>query len=79
MFRSLIFVIAIGLVIWLVSRMLKNKLGNNSTSRSQNPKEIKNIVQCHQCKAFIPEDRVVREGGQTFCSQKHLEEWKESQ
>jgi len=79
MFRSLIFVIAIGLVIWLVSRMLKNKLGQNSSPKTNSPREIKNIVQCHQCKAFIPEDKALRESGQTFCSQQHLEEWKESQ
>ena len=78
MFRSLFFLIAIGLVIWLISRMLKNKLGKDNQPGQQSPREIKNIVQCQQCQTFIPEDKAVREGDRVFCSQKHLEEWKDS-
>lgn len=78
MFRSLILLIAIGLVIWLLSRMFKNKANQGNPDSSNNKQQIKNIVQCQQCQAFIPEDKAIRENNQVFCSQKHLQEWKES-
>lgn len=77
--RTIIFLIAIGVVIWLISRMLKNKLSQNQQSNDPRSSEIKNIVQCQQCKAFIPEDKAIRENNRIFCSQKHLEEWKDTE
>ena len=80
MFRSLIFILAIGIVVWLISRMIKNKTRQIS-SKNKQPKhnEIKNIVQCQVCQAFVPEDKAVIENNKTFCSQQHLEQWKEQQ
>lgn len=78
MFRTLILLIAVGFVIWIVSRMLNNKLGSDKKQESKRAQQIKNIVQCQQCQTFIPEDRAVRDGDLIFCSQQHLEEWKQS-
>ena len=81
MFRSLIFIIAIALVVWLVSRMFKNTLGKsrpNNDEQDTSPKAIKNIVQCVQCQAFVPEDKALKADGKTFCSQQHLDEWKDA-
>lgn len=80
MFRSLIFIVAIGIVIWLVSRMIKNKSQQiSSKTRQAKSNEIKNIVQCQVCQAFVPEDKAITENNNTFCSQQHLEQWKEQQ
>ena len=79
MFRSLILLIAIGTVIWLVSRMLKNKTQQtNSNHNNKKNKEIKNIVQCHVCQVFVPEDKAITQNQLSFCSQKHLDEWNEN-
>ncbi|MCK5336425.1 MAG: hypothetical protein KAQ67_09685 [Gammaproteobacteria bacterium] len=73
MFRSLILMIAIGVVIWLLSRMFKNK---TLQSRPKQNNEIKNIVQCHVCNVFIPEDKAIKQDQYSFCSQDHLNQWK---
>jgi len=80
MFRSLIFIVAIGIVVWLISRMIKNKTRQIS-SKNKQPKrnQIKNIVQCQVCQAFVPEDKAITENNNIFCSQQHLEQWKEQQ
>ena len=72
MFRTLILLIAIGLIVWVVKQMLKNK----SAAKAKPPGEIKNIVQCKQCKVYIPQDQAVKENNDFFCSQQHLTEWK---
>jgi len=80
MFRNLIFIVAIGIVVWLVSRMIKSKSQQiSSKTRQVKNNEIKNIVQCQICQAFVPEDKAIIENNHTFCSQQHLEQWKEQQ
>jgi len=79
MFRSLIFIIAIGIVVWLVSRMISNKSRQIGKNKQHKDQEIKNIVQCQVCQAFVPEDKAINENGKIFCSQQHLEQWKDQQ
>ncbi len=75
MFRTLILFIAIGVAVWLVSRMIKNKT-TKSRPKNNQPKEIKNIVQCKFCNIYIPESDAIKYNELTFCSQDHLEQWK---
>ncbi|MDH5516707.1 MAG: PP0621 family protein [Gammaproteobacteria bacterium] len=80
MFRSLIVFIAIGVIVWLVSRMLSNKRNTpRSKTGASNPHEIKKIVQCQQCQVFIPEDKAIKSENFSFCSQQHLEQWTQDQ
>lgn len=78
MFRNLVLLIAVGVAVWLVSRMIKNK-ALQSRSKPVQKNEIKNIVQCHVCKAFVPEDKSFQQDQYSFCSNEHLKEWKEHQ
>lgn len=78
MFRNLILLIVIGIVIWLVKRMIKSKQQGSQTNQNPENVAIKNIVQCHMCKVFIPEDKSIKHDKLSFCSQRHLEEWKEN-
>lgn len=75
MFKNLFLLVAIGIVIWLVRRMLKNKI-QQTNSRQSN--EIKNIVQCHVCQAYIPEEKAINKNQLSFCSQQHADEWNEN-
>ena len=77
MFRTLILLIAVGIVVWLISRMIKNKTRQSGTKTSQK-NEIKNIVQCHVCNVFIPEDKAIKQDQHSFCCQKHLQQWKDN-
>ena len=76
--RNIILLIAVGIIIWIVGRMFKNKA---LKSRPRNPQEnnqkneIKTIVQCATCQAFIPEDKAIKQDQQTFCSNEHLTQW----
>ncbi|MDH5423668.1 MAG: PP0621 family protein [Gammaproteobacteria bacterium] len=78
MFRNLILLIAIAAAVWLISRMIKNK-ALQSSSKPVQKNEIKNIVQCHVCKVFIPEDKSVKQDQYSFCSHEHLQQWQEEQ
>lgn len=75
MFRTLILFVAIGIVVWLVSRMIKNK-ALQSRPKQPHKNEVKNIVQCKICNVFIPEDEAIKQDEFTFCSQAHLDQWK---
>lgn len=77
MFRTLILFIAIGIVVWLVSRMIKNKALQSRPKQSPK-KEIKNIVQCSVCNVYIPESDAIKQDEHAFCSQQHLEQWKDN-
>jgi len=77
MFRNLILLIVIGIVVWLLSRMLKNK-ARSTGSQPAKKNEIKSIVQCHVCQVFIPEDKAIKQNQLSFCSQKHLEQWQDN-
>ncbi|MCK4709248.1 MAG: hypothetical protein KAU21_11575, partial [Gammaproteobacteria bacterium] len=50
----------------------------NSNHNNKKNKEIKNIVQCHVCQVFVPEDKAITQNQLSFCSQKHLDEWNEN-
>ncbi|MDH5393325.1 MAG: PP0621 family protein [Gammaproteobacteria bacterium] len=78
MFRSFILLIAVGLVVWLISRMLKNKktTGQSKPDNSRQH-EIKKIVQCQQCQVFVPEDKAIKSDQFAFCSQQHLDQWQQ--
>lgn len=79
MFRSFIIFIVIGVVIWLVVRMLANKTkSSRSKPGPSSPHDIKKIVQCQQCQVFVPEDKAIKSENFAFCSQQHLDQWKQS-
>jgi len=71
MFRNLFLLIAIGLIIWIVQGFIRR------SKVSAKPKiSSKDMVQCEQCKTYLPADDSVSMQGKHFCSTQHLEDWK---
>lgn len=75
MFRTLILFIAIAIVVWMVSRMIKNKTSQAGPKKKKKI-EIKTIVQCHLCNVYVPESNAIKQDEHIFCSQEHFEQWK---
>ena len=74
MFRNLFLLIAILLVVWIVRGFIRrSKL--NSTQKTTN--KDKDMVQCEQCKTYLPKDDAISSDKLFFCGKEHLLEWKE--
>lgn len=72
--RNLIILIAVGIIIWIVGRMFKNK-ALKSRPKQTPSNEIKTIVQCTKCHVFIPEEKAIKQDQNAFCSKEHLTQW----
>lgn len=70
MFRNLFILIAIIAAIWIIRSLI-----NSSRSSSKQPALEKDMVQCEQCKTYIPEDDAIVMNNKNFCSQQHLQDW----
>jgi len=44
----------------------------------QNKPANKNMLQCAQCKTYIPSEDAITKGDKNFCSSQHLEDWNKS-
>lgn len=73
MFRNLILLIAIFIVVWLVARMIKKPASN----KPQQQIEPEDMVKCEQCDSFVPRTKAINSNGHFFCSQQHLDAWKQ--
>ena len=70
MFRYLLLIIAVVIIIWIVRGfMSRSQLNKPNAIRS------KDMVQCEQCKTYIPKDDAISSNGKLFCSQQHLNDW----
>ncbi len=36
------------------------------------------MVQCEQCKTYLPKDEAIIRDGRAFCGQQHLQDWKQN-
>lgn len=73
--RNLFILIAIVIAIWII-RTLINKPAANKTRTTDKGKDM---VQCNQCKTYLPIDDAINLNGKNFCSQQHLEDWKKEE
>lgn len=81
MFRSLLIIIVVALALWAFrSIALSSKLPTKkSTQRNpDNHKEHTAMVQCAECKTYIPAEDAVSQAGKHFCSTQHLQDWNKS-
>ncbi|HEY9050343.1 MAG TPA: PP0621 family protein [Gammaproteobacteria bacterium] len=70
MFRYLLLIIAVVIIIWIVRGFIsRSQLNKPNSVRS------KDMVQCEQCKTYIPKDDAINSNGKLFCSQQHLNDW----
>ncbi|MCW8853605.1 MAG: PP0621 family protein [Gammaproteobacteria bacterium] len=70
MFRNLFILIIIIAAIWIIRSLL-----NSSRISRKQPALSKDMVQCEQCKTYIPEDDVIVMDNKNFCSQQHMQDW----
>jgi len=76
MFKSLLIIIFVALILW-AARSFNMRLKSRSTD-DQNLPADKNMLQCAQCKTYIPSDDAIIKGDKSFCSSQHLEDWNKS-
>ena len=73
---NLIRVLIIGLLAWLVYRMIRKAF---SKPRAQGPREPQRLstkmVRCEQCGIHVPQDEAVPGDGRYFCSAEHRDQY----
>lgn len=74
MFRNLILIVAIAAIIWIVRGFIRRAQITQKTT----PKLSKDMVQCEQCRTYLPKDEAITETGKFFCCKQHLIEWKQN-
>ena len=81
MFRSLLIIIVVALALWAFrSIALRSKLPTkkNKQRKADDHNEHTAMVQCAECKTYIPAEDAVNQAGRHFCSTKHLQDWNKS-
>jgi len=69
---GLIRLVILGLVIWLLWRMVKNfQARQNSKKKTGGNIEHRNMVLCQFCSVHVPESEATRHGQKWFCSEGH--------
>lgn len=81
MFRSLLIIIIVALALWAFrSIALRSKLPTKKSTRrnADDHNQHTTMVQCAECKTYIPAEDAVSQSGKHFCSTKHLQDWNKS-
>jgi uncharacterized protein len=69
---NLIRLITIGLIVWLLYRMLMRVLNKSDEQRRVPPRGIaRDMVKCSHCGIHIPVDEAVCKDGVCYCSAEH--------
>jgi len=71
MFRSLLIIIFVALVLWAIRSLMVRASNKTPAAKPEN----KNMVQCLQCKTYIPSEDAIIKGEQCFCCTQHQEDW----
>jgi len=70
--RILIFIVAIGLLLYFINSWLKLLRYKSPASNADKKKESEKMVRCAQCGSYIPVSRAVAHKEKHFCSREHL-------
>lgn len=68
---TLIRILLIALVVWLILRMIKNRINQHSAGKSANTEQIGDMVRCQHCGLHIPKQEAIESANQYYCSQEH--------
>lgn len=69
--RSLLIIIFVVLVLWAVRSVMLRVPKKTDSTKPEN----KNMVQCIQCKTYIPSEDAIIKDDKSFCCTQHLEDW----
>ena len=81
MFRSLLIIIVAALALWAfrsIALRSKSPTKRSAQHREDDSHEHKTMVQCAECKTYIPVEDAVTQAGKHFCSTQHLQDWNKS-
>lgn len=67
--RVLIYLIGIGLVIWILVRLAKSPRVEQKTRA-----KVDDMVRCARCGTFIPRNEALQEGDRYYCCSRHRNE-----
>ena len=70
--RILIFIVAIGLLLYFVNSWLKLLRYKPPASNAEEKKESEKMVRCAQCGSYLPVSNAVALKEKHFCSREHL-------
>jgi uncharacterized protein len=70
--RILIFIVAIGLLLYFINSWLKLLRYKPPASNPKEGKESEKMVRCAQCGSYLPVSRAVAHNEKHFCSRDHL-------
>jgi hypothetical protein len=69
----ILFLLALGVGIYLFIRHYSRKPQNTDQARPATPS--RDTVQCAQCKTYVPRDEAVAMHNQFFCCKQHARDW----
>jgi len=67
--RVLIYLIGIGLVIWILVRLAKSP-----RVEQKDAGKVDDMVRCARCGTFVPRNEAVKEGDRYYCCSRHRDE-----
>ena len=70
--RILIFIVAIGLLLYFINSWLKLLRYKPPASSAEEGKGSEKMVRCAQCCSYVPVSRAVAHKEKHFCSREHL-------
>ncbi|MDH5180366.1 MAG: PP0621 family protein [Gammaproteobacteria bacterium] len=68
---TLIRILIIAFLVWLVLRLIKNKIDQQNRKRADSQDQIATMVRCRHCGLHIPKQDAVESANQYYCSQEH--------
>lgn len=71
--RVLIFLLAIGLVVWILIRLARGSSLQDKSKSKSTPK-VDEMVRCAKCGVFTPRSEATQDGDRFYCSPAHRDE-----
>lgn len=68
---TLIHILITALLIWLLLRMIRNRINQSQINKKNKQGHIETVVRCQHCGLHIPKHEAVKTDNQYYCSQKH--------
>lgn len=68
---ALIRILIIALLVWLLLRMIKNRINRYQQRQQDKPQQINTVVRCQHCGLHIPKQEALQSDNKYYCSQEH--------
>ncbi|MFW2374315.1 MAG: PP0621 family protein [Gammaproteobacteria bacterium] len=73
MFKNLFLIVAIAALFWIIKGFIRRAQLEKKPGR-----QTRDMVQCEQCKTYLPKDDAIVSNNKNFCSQQHLNDWNQT-